>query len=251
LSQYLTKAKGVPLRNLLGLMIFILLTQTLQASSLFKEYTTQILSVDGRFATIKDSDDIFLGSSGIVTHKFDEETKTIVARVDVIEKKDGIAKIRFDVYKYSAQSAFPIPGILPSIGDNVTLNYLYDRSLLIAPNYDVYKEITTHFKGVQWVHPDLAGAYLAREFKPNPDREDFQEICRANVTSLIFFALDYNGYFVDCNNFRVIKEYKGSAIKKVQHPFYTRVPGIESSWLKWGSGDIGNYSQHYRNLIRN
>lgn len=75
------------MRNLLGLMIFILLTQTLQASSLFKEYTTQILSVDGRFATIKDSDDIFLGSSGIVTHKFDEETKTIVARVDVIEKK--------------------------------------------------------------------------------------------------------------------------------------------------------------------
>jgi hypothetical protein len=229
----------------------ILSTQFLNAQPLFSEYSTNILSIDGRFATIQDSDDIYLGSSGIVMHAFDESTKTIVARVDVVEKKDGIAKLRFDVYKLSAQSAFPIPGVLPEVGDKVTLNYLYDRALIVAPNQSVYKEITNHFKDIQWIHPDIVSASLAKNSTPNPNREDFQSICRTNSTSLIFFALDFSGYFVDCNNFQVIKEYKGAQISTIQLPFYSRVSTIECSWFNWGCEQISDYTSHYKALLRN
>lgn len=239
------------MRKLLALICVVLFTQIVNAKPLFSEYETTILSVDGRYATIKDSKDIFLSSSGIVMHSFDNSTSTIVARVDVVEKKDGIAKLRFDVYKMSAQSAFPIPGVLPSVGDKVILNYLYDRALIVAPNKKVFKEITSHFKNIEWIHPDISAAYLANNFKPNPEREDFQEICKANTTSLIFFALDYTGYFVDCHNFKVLKKYKGSRIQKVQVPFYTRVPDIETSWFLWNGGaQISDYSGHYKSIIR-
>lgn len=229
----------------------ILFIPSLQADALFEEYTTTLQSIDGRFATIQDSKDIYVGSSGIVMHAFDETTATVVARVDVVEKKDGIAKLRFDVYKMSAQNAFPIPGVLPAIGDKVILNYLYDRSLIIAPNQNVFKEITEHFKNIEWIHPDVVAAYLAKEFKPNPDKEDFQEVCKTNATSLIFFALDSNGYFVDCHNFQVVKKYKSARLNQIQLPFYTRVPNIESSWFQWESGQISDYNSHYSSLIRN
>lgn len=239
------------MHRLLALIFIFLSAQFINAQPLFTQYDTQLLSVDGRFATVKDSPDIFLGSSGVVLHAFDSTTKTIVARVDVVEKKDGIAKLKFNVYKDLSQQAFPLPGILPEIGDKVILNYLYNRSLIVAPNFKIFQEITGHFKDIQWVHPDLMGAYLAKEYKPNPDRTDFQKMCALNATSLIFFALDYNGYFVDCNNFQIIKKYKGASIKQVQLPFYTRVPGIESSWFNWGSSTISDYTGHYESLIRN
>lgn len=239
------------MHRLLALVFIFLSAQFINAKPLFTQYDTPLLSVDGRFATVKDSPEIFVGSSGVVLHAFDATTKTIVARVDVVEKKDGIAKLKFNVYKDLSQQAFPLPGILPEIGDKVILNYLYNRSLIVAPNFKIFQEITKHFKDIQWVHPDLMGAYLAKEYKPNPDREDFQKMCALNATSLIFFALDYNGYFVDCNNFQIIKKYKGASIKQVQLPFYTRVPGIESSWFNWGSGTISDYTGHYESLIRN
>jgi hypothetical protein len=245
------KAKGVPLRRLLALIFIICASQILNAKPTFTEYTTKLLSVEGRFATVKDSPDIYIGSSGIVTHAFDATTQTIVARVEVVEKKDGIAKLKFNVYKDLSQQAFPLPGILPQKGDKVILNYLYNRSLIVAPNFKVFKEITKHFKDIQWVHPDLMGAYLAKEYKPNPNREDFQKMCALNATSLIFFALDYHGYFVDCHDFKIIKKFKSARIKHVQLPFFTRVPDIESSWFNWGSGTIRDYTGHYENLLRN
>ena len=86
-------------------------------------------------------------------------------------------------------------------------------------------------------------------FRPNPDREVFQEVCRINSASLIFFALNDNGYFVDCNNFKTVKTVKTGRIKRAQVPFYTRVNGIETSWIKWSSSYINDYNAHYRNII--
>lgn len=239
------------MRNLLAITLTLLFSSTLLgAEELFKEYTTKILSIDGRTATIKDSDDIFLGSSGIVSHKFDEETESIVARVDVIKKDGDEATLRFEVFSMLAQDAFPKPGLLPSEGDTVRLNYLYDRSLIVAPNYDVYKEVTKHFDGIEWVHPDIPGAYLAKRYRPNPDRELFQEMCSINSASLIFFALNNEGRFVDCHNFKTIKKFKAAPIKKAQAPFYTRVKNIDTTWFIWDSAQITDYNRHYKSMIR-
>lgn len=238
------------MRKLLVIVsIFLISWQSASAKPLFNEFSTEILEINGRNAVIKNSDDIVLGSSGIVTHTFKVGISTIVARADVIKKEGDKATIRFDVYTLSTQVAFPKPGLLPAVGDKVTLNYLYDRALIVAPNYKVYKEVTKHFKDTDWVHPDIVGAYLAKIFRPNPDREVFQKVCEVNSAGLIFFALNNTGYFVDCNNFKSVKEVKTGHIKKAQVPFYTRVKDIETSWIKWSSSDITDYNAHYRSVI--
>ncbi len=234
---------------LLIISIFLISCQNASAKSIFSEFNTEVLKINGRNAIIENSDDIVLGSSGIVTHTFKNGISTIVARADVIKKDGDKATIRFGVYKLSTQVAFPKPGILPEVGDKVTLNYLYNRALIVAPNYKVYKEVTKHFKKVNWVHPDIVAAYLAKIFRPNPDKKVFQKVCEVNSTGLIFFALNNNGYFVDCNNFKTVKEVKTGHIKKAQVPFYSRVKNISTSWIKWSSSQISDYDSHYKRVI--
>ena len=215
----------------------------------FKPYTTTLSQVNGGTALIADSDDIVIGSSGIVTHRFDEEKSTIIARASVIKKENGQATIRFEVFDLLAQSAFPLPGLVPEKGDTVTLNYLYNRALIVAPNKTVYNEVTNHFSGITWVHPDLMGAYLANAFKPNPEREEFQEMCRQNSTGIIFFALDKKGYFADCQSLKILKSVDSGSIASYQVPFFTRVRGIETAFWKFDGSQISNYNRHYRSLL--
>lgn len=231
--------------------IFILsvLVCALSANGLYKDFKTDILAIDGDMATIRNSKDIVVGSSGVVTHKFSDNTSSIVARVDVIDKSNDKATLKFHTYKALKQTALPVPGIAPKVGDEVILNYLYDRALIVVPNYKIYSEITKRFKNITWVHPDIMGAYLAEHSRPNPDKKVFQAMCKQNVTSLVFFALSDESVFVDCNNFKIVKKLKGKDFKKAQLPFYTRVKGIETSWFDFSSSEIDSYSSYYKRLI--
>ena len=242
-----SKAKGVPLRK--AVLIFSIIISTLSANGLFKEYKSQILSIKGNQAIINDSNDIVKGSSGIVIHKFNDTTSSIIARVSVIDKSNGKATLRFSTYSALKQTALPLPGITPAVGDSVILNYLYDRALIVVPNYKIYSKITKHFKNITWVHPDILGAYLAQEYKPNPDRKTFRTMCQQNVASLIFFALDQESVFVDCNNFKIIKKLQGDRVTTVQLPFYTRVKKIDASWFSFSSSKMDSYSDYYKRMI--
>lgn len=232
--------------------IFLLLLQSLifaSDNSPFKEYKTQLLSIDENRGVIKDSDYITIGSSGIVTHSFDDDTTTIVARA-IVTKKDGKnATIEFEVFDMLSQAAFPLPGITPKVGDEITLNYLYNRALIVAPNEAIFSEVTKHFSGITWVHPDLMAAYLATEHKPNPGRNNFDMMCRKNSTGLIFFALDMRGFFADCQSLTVLKSIKSGPIASYQLPFYNRIGGIDTVFWKWSGSQIRDYNAHYARLL--
>jgi hypothetical protein len=230
-------------------VLLFLLFSSLFSQGLFTPYSALLQNISGNTALIPDSDDIVIGSSGVVVHKFDEHKSTIIARANVIEKSNGNAKIRFEVFDLLEQSAFPLPGVMPENGDTVMLNYLYDRALIVSPNQTVYSEITKHFSDIAWVHPDIVGAYLATNYKPNPDREDFRQMCRENSAGIIFFALNFNGYVADCQSFKVLKTFESGRISQYQVPFYTRVRGIESAFWKWESAQISDYNRHYERLL--
>lgn len=229
-------------------LIFLFLS-SLFGKGFFEPYTTTLQSITGNTATITDSNALVIGSSGIIVHKFDEEKSTIIARASVIEKSGDTAKVRFEVFDLLEQSAFPLPGILPQVGDTIMLNYLYDRALIVAPNQAVFEEITKHFDEVTWIHPDIVAAYLATEYKPNPGREEFRQMCRENSAGVIFFALNYNGYLADCQSFKVLKKFESGSISQYQVPFYTRVRGIESAFWKMDSEQISDYNRHYEKLL--
>jgi len=231
------------------LLILSLIFSVLNANGLYKEYKTNITGIMGNRATIKDSNEIVIGSSGIIIHQFDATTSSIIASVEVSKKSAGTATLKLTPYQGLKQDALPQSGVKPAAGDRVVLNYLYDRALVVAPSYPVFNKIVNSYKNITWVNPDIPASYLAKMYKPNPDRQVFQRMCSQNATSLILFALDSGTYFVDCHDFKIVKKDKAIATKSYQLPFYSRVTSVESSWLEFGNSSIKNYEKYYKGLI--
>ena len=214
-----------------------------------REYKTPLISVDEGVGTIIDNSDIVVGSSGVVMHKFDGAQSSIIARAVVTQKGGGFAKVRFEVFDTLAQKALPIPGIMPKSGDEIILNYLYNRSLIVVPNKEIYAEVTNAFKDITFIHPDIVGSYLSYEYKPNPSRDDFRKICAQNSTGLIFIAMDGEGVFADCGSFKPLRSFKSGKVAYYQLPFYSRVGEIKTLIWDFTNGPISDYDKHYRYLL--
>lgn len=215
-----------------------------------REYKAPLISVDEGIGTIIDSPSIVTGSSGVVMHRFDNLQSSIIARAVVTQKGGGFAKVRFEVFDALEQKALPLPGILPKSGDELVLNYLYDRSLIVAPNKEIYSEVVGAFKGVTFIHPDIVGSYLSYEYKPNPSRDDFRKMCNQSAAGLIFIAMNNEAVFADCQSFEPLKRFQSGAVKYYQLPFYTRVKDIDTVFWKWGSEQISDFDRHYKALLK-
>jgi len=139
----------------------------------FLEYKAKILSIDGNIATVKNSPEIKIGSSGVVIHSYSKKHSTIVAKVIVVDKNSDYIKVRFRKFSDLKQDVLPVPMILPTTGDTVILNYLYNHALAITPNYKTYKEVTTKHNDINWLHPDLFAAKLFADSNPSPNRLKF------------------------------------------------------------------------------
>ncbi len=217
----------------------------------FLEYKTKILSINGNVATLKNSPNVQIGSSGVVVHSYSKQHSTIVAKAIVIDKDSNYIKIKFKKFDDLKQDVLPVPMILPTTGDTVILNYLYNHALAITPNYKTYKEVTTKHNDINWLHPDLFAAKLFADNNPSPNKEDFQNMCKDYSFSLLYFAINGHGYFVDCNSFKVIKqENLQTNDSKIIVPFYSRIKDIEASWLSFGKSKITNYANYYQMLLR-
>ena len=215
-----------------------------------REYKAPLISVDEGVGTIIDSPSIVTGSSGVVMHRFDNIQSSIIARAVVTQKGGGFAKVRFEVFDALEQKALPLPGILPKSGDELVLNYLYDRSLIVAPNKEIYSEVVGAFKGVTFIHPDIVGSYLSYEYKPNPSRDDFRKMCNQSAAGLIFIAMNNEAVFADCQSFEPLKRFQSGAVKYYHLPFYTRVKDIDTVFWKWGSEQISDFDRHYKALLK-
>lgn len=228
---------------------FLVLCTFAQAQTLFKEYKTKVLETSDTQVVIADSPEIVIGASGVIKHSFDAKTTTIIARGDVVQKDGTKAVLKLAKFEMLSQGAFPEAGVKPIVGDEVIMNYLYDRALIVVPNANVFRDITKEYSDITWIHPDLVAAYLSKLYRPNPDQAIFRQACYQNTASLIFFGIKDQGYFVDCHNFNTIKTVKITNSGETQLPFYARVKDIETSWFSWSSSKISDYDSYYKTLI--
>ena len=228
---------------------FLVLCTFAQAQTLFKEYKTKVLETSDTQVVIADSPEIVIGASGVIKHSFDAKTTTIIARGDVVQKDGTKAVLKLAKFEMLSQGAFPEAGVKPVAGDEVIMNYLYDRALIVVPNANVFRDITKEYSDITWIHPDLVAAYLSKLYRPNPDQAIFRQACYQNTASLIFFGIKDQGYFVDCHNFNTIKTVKITNSGETQLPFYARVKDIETSWFSWSSSKISDYDSYYKTLI--
>jgi len=237
------------LNKLVLALSFLVLCTFAQAQTLFKEYKTKVLETSDTQVVIADSPEIVIGASGVIKHSFDAKTTTIIARGDVVQKDGTKAVLKLAKFEMLSQGAFPEAGVKPIVGDEVIMNYLYDRALIVVPNANVFRDITKEYSDITWIHPDLVAAYLSKLYRPNPDQSIFRQACYQNTASLIFFGIKDQGYFVDCHNFNTIKTVKISNSGETQLPFYARVKDIETSWFSWSSSKISDYDSYYKTLI--
>lgn len=215
----------------------------------FNTYKATLLKVENGYGQILNDPSIIIGSSGVVMHTFKNGESSIIARAVVTEKSGTLAKVRFEVFDMVSQEALPVPGLLPVSGDEVVLNFLYKRALIVVPNKEIYDEVVNHFKDVSFVHPDIIGAYLSYDYKPNPSRDDFRKMCSQSSAGLIFIALNGESVFADCGSFKVLKSFKSGKVAYYQLPFYTNVRDIKAAFWDFNNGKINDYDKHYRYLL--
>ena len=238
------------MNKLVIIVCLFLVSSFLEAKSLFQEYKTTIIQSNNENVIIADSPNFVVGASGIVMHKFDEKTSSIIAQVTVVSKNNAQAVLHVEKFSMLTQGAFPDTNITPQVGDEVTINYLYDRALIVVPNHETYTAVTKEYNTMTWIHPDIVAAYLTKIYRPNPDKVIFQTLCHQNSASIIFFAVKNNGYFIDCNNFNTIKTIaltENNATQQV--PFYSRITNIESTWFSWDSATVVDYNNYYEYLL--
>ncbi|KAA6226672.1 plasminogen-binding N-terminal domain-containing protein [Campylobacter sp. LR286c] len=230
------------------LIFFLCLSTTLFAEFNLKPTTSTLLKVDDIYGYIKDDSNFIIGSSGVIIHSFGD-SKSIVARARVIQKINGVAKLEFSVFDALEQSALPLPNILPEEGDEVILNFLYDRAVIIAPDEEIYNYIHLNNQELYFTHIDILGAQLIRTSVLSPKRSDFRKFCANNTTGIVIFALQEKAKYVDCQDFVVLYESQIPKTSSIQVPFYSRIGGYKSGILDFTSEQISNFFNYYETLI--
>ncbi|EOH1932907.1 TPA: plasminogen-binding N-terminal domain-containing protein [Campylobacter coli] len=235
---------------MLKFLIFILsLSIGLFAADLnLKPVKTELLKVEDIYGYIKDSSDIKLNSSGVVIQRF-QTSKSIIARASVIAKEKGLAKLKFSVFADLEQDALPLPNVVPQKGDEVVLNFLYDRGLVIAPDEQTYNKLVSSFPEIYFTHIDILGAQLIRSSSLAPKRSDFRKFCADNAVGILIFALEDKAKIVDCQDFSELYELAIAKPSSIQVPFYSRIGGYKSNFFDFNSQEVGNYYRYYDALI--
>lgn len=205
-----------------------------------KQSSISINDVNDETATINVGN-LKIGQSGIINHTYSDGKKLIVSSAFVIESNTNTSKIKFLPFLDLKQNALPTSNRKASNGDEFVLNYLYDFSLLIAPNNESFKLVRHKFKESTFVHSDLFAAFLKYIHKPLPTKEMIQDFALSQNMGTIFMIIESHVYILDSRTFAILdkKPLKTFVISE-QMPFYTRVEKIETSlftqdyfqWLK-------------------
>jgi len=213
-----------------------------------------VISVNHANNTLKIKiDKIDVGVSGFVVHQLSKNHSTIIksASVQNFDAKKGEATLKLTSFYILDNDSVPYEKYKVEVGDRVELAFGYSRSLLIAPNEELYHRITKSIK-TQWIHPDLFATILSFTGHPTPLKSDFNAMADATSVGLLFIYLDKKIYTLDIKSFKILTVSDAPLEEKsVQLPFYTRVQNIESSWWNWGEGSskIKNYEKYYYKLL--
>ena len=180
-----------------------------------------------------------IGQSGIIEHTYKDGNQIIVSSAYVMESNKKTSKIKFIPFLDLKQNAIPTSNRTVKNGDKFLLNYLYDFSLLIAPNNESFKLVRKKFRSNAFLHSDVFGAYLKFIYRPLPTKEIIQDFALSQNMGTVFIVLESNLYVVDTRTFTILdkRSLKYTQDEK-QMPFYTRVEGIKYSiftedYTKW------------------
>lgn len=212
----------------------------------------KITNLNSNKSTI-DVGNLTVGQTGIVVHLYDNDKRSIVANAKVISSNANSSVVEFFSFDDLKQDALPKTNRGVSVNDVLVLNYMYNSSLLIAPNFDAFQAVRNEFKDNNFIHSDIFAAKLKYKNRPYPTKEDIQQFAIDQNLGTIFFILDGKIYVVDTKTFAILDSYKFSYEQKEQQiPFYTRVEDIESPFYQMTfifGNDKLTYNDYYKQIL--
>lgn len=211
----------------------------------------QTVSQDGKTGTITTAR-VEPGVSGFVVRHFTPEHSAIIANavVDAYNEDAGRLTVSLSPYTGLRQNSLPKGEWYPQPDDEVILAFAYNRGVLIAPDRDIYLQLTKRLTTVEWMHVDTLATFLSYKGHPTPLKDDLSEFCTVATTGLLFVYLHDSLFTLDCQSFALLQispadlEYAHADL-----PFYTRVPEIDANWFGAGSGTLEHYEPHYFELM--
>lgn len=230
------------------IILFLFISLSLYALKLSR-IESELIKIEPNFGYIKDDEDILIGASGVVVQKL-ANFESIVARVSVIERKDGLLKLGFKVFSSLKQRAMPTPILLPKKGDKVVINHLYDRALIIAPNKKSYEALKEELKETKIISSDLLAAFLISNYSKVVSRKLLRSFCGQSATGLIALALKEEAFLYDCQDLKKLSSFKLKARGEVQRPFYTNIKQTRGSLLElFDDENMRDYYSYYKELF--
>ncbi len=229
----------------------------LQASSFGERLTLPILEVSAqeKHTAYIPALDLKVGESGEILRELAGGHSVIIARAQVVEIKEGRAKITFEKLDSLAQNYFPEPELTPQKEDKTLWRTFYDRALLIAPSQELYIHVRDSYPQIRWQHPDLFVSYLLEEREHAPSREDFRHICNAYNIGILYIIASGKGEARDCQTFALLRQdpiAKDAPKEEQIRPFFSRLGNVEQSWFNavFGGAEVKDYYLYYDELLK-
>lgn len=221
-----------------------------------KPIGTKITNIQDNKSTI-DVGNLIIGQTGIVVHIFNNDKRLIVSNAKVISSSANSSVIEFFEFNDLEQNAIPTSNRVVANNDILILNYMYNSSLLIAPELDAFQSVRDSFKSNNFIHSDIFAAKLKVDNIPYPTKEDIQKFAIEQNLGTIFMVIENKVFVIDTKTFTILQSYAinydNSA--EVKMPFYTRVEEIEDTIFHWSFFDFFSgkknlsYNDYYKMIL--
>ncbi|RXJ83424.1 plasminogen-binding N-terminal domain-containing protein [Arcobacter sp. CECT 8985] len=174
-----------------------------------------------------------IGQSGVVMKTYDNGKKIIIANAYVEATNDTSSKVKFLRFEGLKQDALPNSKSKVQENDTLILNYMYDKSLLIAPSQDAFIVARAKFRHNTFLHSDIFAAKLKTDREPLPSRTTIQKFAKDQNLGTIFIIISNKVYILDSKTFAILDTFTlaYNYLDTDVMPFYTRISGIEESVL--------------------
>lgn len=216
----------------------------------FNPIKTSVDEVGENAIFVKDNPQIQVGASAIIVKQI-KNASSIISRASVVGRERGLIKLDLKPFTMLTQPALPELDVKVQAGDEVIVNFLYDRLLLIAPDEASYKAVERDLGELYIMHPDILSAYMVREFKLSPKKEDFSIVCSNNALGIVAFVLESKVVFLDCQDFTTLMEKPLNAqVVKPQLPFYSNIRSYKKNFFNFAEKRVADYYEYYTQMIR-
>ena len=225
----------------------ILLFLTLFYSSLYAGFfpspvTRSIAASDGTHIQLNKPFPV-TGMSGIVIHNFGNQLEAITGYIAQTSSSGEGKLVAKEIIHHDELPSIKTP---VAKGDKVIGGYLYNTVLLLAPNAEIYANITDKYHK-RWIHPDLYAMFLSKEGDGYPTRENLAKFAKEYQVGLIYIIKKKSAVLLDPISGQIVakRAFKGAS-KKAQYPFFMRFDSIKTGIFS--ESVEGNYYQTMERL---